>query len=366
MLASRSLLLLCTIAAGPLASGHAAYARSPPLWQPYRELPYRKVVAPANEATIVPQQYVEAEPGCGIPIEALTDTQLDQLRQGYGDPLTTIVSQYDPFLDEQLTYPQTMGCAPQGTLQLLPGDVLWHSYWAGAKEPRTSGTLFKETGNDHALLDVSIGGRTSVLRKAVRDERDLWRGWELQIEGAAILRLNLDEDWDFDATDFRFGVPFILARDRLLWKFAYYHLSSHVGDEFLIRNPGFTRINFSRDVLVLGASYLPLPAWRWYAETGWAFYDDEGSDPWEFQLGLDYAQPGLTGKRGTPFVALNGHLREEVRFGGNFALQAGWLWRGRTGQVLRTGLHYYNGKSSQYEFFDQFEQQIGFGLWQEY
>ena len=30
------------------------------------------------------------------------------------------------------------------------------------------------------------------------------------------------------------------------------------------------RINFSRDALVLGFSYYPLPAWRWYAEMGWA------------------------------------------------------------------------------------------------
>ena len=181
-----------------------------------------------------------------------------------------------------------------------------------------------------------------------------------------MLRLNLDQRWDFDATDFRFGVPFILARNQLQWKFAYYHLSSHVGDEFLVRNPGFRRINYSRDALVLGASYFPTTAWRWYAEAGWAFYDDEGADSWEMQFGFEFAEPGPTGKRGTPFIALNGHLREEVKFGGNLALQASWLWRGQTGQVLRTGFHYYNGKSSQFEFFDQFEQQVGFGLWQEY
>ena len=36
------------------------------------------------------------------------------------------------------------------------------------------------------------------------------------------------------------------------------------------------------------------------------------------------------------------------------------------GQVMRAGLHYYNGKSSQYQTFDDSEQQIGFGLWYDF
>ena len=33
---------------------------------------------------------------------------------------------------------------------------------------------------------------------------------------------------------------------------------------------------------------------------------------------------------------------------------------------MRAGLHYYNGKSSQYQTFDDSEQQIGFGLWYDF
>ena len=250
--------------------------------------------------------------------------------------------------------------------ELLPSDLIWHSFWASAKEPRTSGVAFNEFSDDLALLDVSLGGRTAIARNASRNQFGQWYGWELQIEGAALLRLNLDQNWDFDSADFRFGIPLILARNQVHWKIAYYHLSSHVGDEFLVRNPGFQRINFSRDVIVLGGDYFPVPQARLYGEVGYAFVTDGGSEPFEFQFGLDLAQPGPTGAAGTPFLALNGHLREEVDFGGNFVLQAGWLWRGQTGRVLRTGLHYYNGKSPQFEFFDSFEQQIGVGLWQEY
>ena len=340
-----------------------AYADDPPVWQPFRSLANRPAPGaqtgylqsfPAQNATTWPAvqaspSYVAA-PSLQCPAyEHCTDAS-----DGYYQPTVRWID------------PPTPLATPGSGVELLPSDVIWHSYWAGAKESRTSGIAFEEFSNDVSLLDVSLGGRTAILRNATRNQHGLWRGWELQIEGAAQLRLNLDQDWDFDSADFRFGVPLILARDHLQYKLAYYHLSSHVGDEFLVRNPGFTRINFSRDVLVAGASYFPMPAVRLYGEAGYAFYEAEGSDQWEFQFGLDVARPGPTGPRGTPFLALNGHLREEVGYGGNFALQTGWLWRGNNGRVLRTGLHYYNGKSPQYEFFDNFEQQLGLGLWQEY
>ncbi len=192
-------------------------------------------------------------------------------------------------------------------------------------------------------------------------------GAELQIEGAGIPRLNLDHNWDVDATDFRFGLPLVYGRERWQAKFSYYHLSSHMGDEFAIRENALAdRINFSRDTLVAGLSLYPLPAWRWYAEAGWAFHYDGGSEPWELQFGVDVAEPGPTGPTGTPFIAINGHLREEHNFGGNVVAQAGWLWRGPQQKVFRVGAHYFNGKSAQFEFFDRFEHQIGGGVWYDF
>ena len=354
-------LWLGSILAAVLSPPLPSCAAGPPVWQPYRE-----AFDPPALPVAVPAQYVVAEPMEGLPVDALTDADLNAMGAVCCEPYAGVDPHYDPIIGLPVTSSEVVLTNTSGEIELLPSGVIWQSYWAGAKEPRISGTVFREFGDRLSLLDVTLGGRTAVLRDAARDCQGLWYGWELQLEGAANLRLNLNRNWDFDAVDFRFGVPFILARNRVHYKIAYYHLSSHVGDEFLVRNPMFTRINFSRDVLVFGGSYYPWPGVRTYAEAGWAFYDDEGSDPWEFQFGIDLAQPGPTGTRGTPFAAFNGHLREEVRFGGNFVVHAGWLWRGHTGRVLRAGLHYYNGKSSQFEFFDQFEQQLGLGLWHDY
>ncbi|MEN0111298.1 MAG: DUF1207 domain-containing protein, partial [Planctomycetota bacterium] len=143
-------------------------------------------------------------------------------------------------------------------------------------------------------------------------------------------------------------------------------LSSHLGDEFIARTGTNSRINYVRDALLAGVSYQLNPYWRVYGETAFAFFTAGGAQPWEFQFGAEYSRPGPTGFAGTPFFATNAHLREELDFGGDWTLQAGWLWRGDTGTALRLGLHYMNGKSTQYQFFTANEEQVGVGLWYDF
>jgi hypothetical protein len=168
------------------------------------------------------------------------------------------------------------------------------------------------------------------------------------------------------AVDFRGGVPLTYGWDRQQLKFAYYHMSSHLGDEFLLNDPDFDRVNWSRDALVLGYSIYATETLRLYAEAGWAFYTDV-TEPWEFQFGLDWAPTRPTGLRGAPFLAINGHLRQEVNFGGNLTVQTGWSWLSeRNRRIFRLGLHYYNGESSQYSFYDEFESLLGIGIWYDF
>ena len=250
--------------------------------------------------------------------------------------------------------------------QFLPDGLIYRSYQAGVREPRLAIVGFRERdGRD--LWDGTLGGRVGLLRYGTCDE--LYpQGWQLDVEAAAIVRLTLDEIRDFETADYRVGVPLTYGIENWQFKFAVYHLSSHLGDEFAIANPGSLddRINYVRDALVIGASYYPHPVMRLYSEAAYAVNVDGGAAPWEFQLGSELSRPGPTGPHGTPFLAVNAHLREEHDFGGDLSTQAGWLWRSNEGQVMRAGLHYYNGKSSQYQTFDDSEQQIGFGLWYDY
>ncbi len=247
--------------------------------------------------------------------------------------------------------------------QLLPDGLIYRSYLAGVKEPRISGVW----GSEHGWFqDVTLGGRVGILRYGNTDNMRP-QGWQLDMEGAAFPRINLKQKWDLDSADFRFGVPLTYGIGRYQMKIEIYHLSSHVGDEYLVRNPGYQRINFSRDVIVWGHSYYPIDSVRVYGEVGWAYETDGGSKPWEFQFGLDYSPAWDSGTRGAPFAAINAHLRQEVNYGGEFVVQAGWQWRGtHTRHLLRTGLQYFNGQDSQYQFFRNSQQYAGIGLWYDY
>jgi hypothetical protein len=249
-------------------------------------------------------------------------------------------------------------------LHLMPQGLIYRSYMAGAKESRFR-SIWHEGNGGHDIWDISLGGNVGLLRFGTRgDTRP--EGMQLGIEGAGLTRLDRDEEHDVAATDYRFGIPLTWGDSIYQTKLAYYHLSSHVGDEFIIKNPTFNRVNYSRDVLVWGHSLYPSDKFRVYGEIGYAFYNDV-SKPWELQFGVDYGPNGRTGARGAPFAAFNGHLREEVDFGGNFVCQTGWAWRRSAASgMFRTGVEYYNGKEDQFSHFNQSVEKIGLGLWYDY
>jgi hypothetical protein len=255
--------------------------------------------------------------------------------------------------------------APQWCgLQLLPVGLIYPAQLANPKESRFS-THFINEQDEGWLMDATLGTRVGILRCGTCDGPRP-QGFQVDAEGSSQIRIDLPDDRDLRSADFRAGVAFTFGTLRTQSKLSYYHLSSHLADEFLLKNPDFTRVNYVRDVLVIGQCVYLTERLRVYGEAGWAFYTDV-SKPWEFQFGADYAPAAPTGPGGAPFFAINGSLREEVNFGGGLTVQAGWAWQGdEHGRLTRVGMHYYNGESPQYSFFDVHEQQIGLGVWYDF
>lgn len=249
--------------------------------------------------------------------------------------------------------------------QMFPLGTIYRPYLAGVRESRMASAWNYERRWGW-MWDIALGGRAGMLRYGNQDSLRP-EGFQIDIEGAAFPRLDLERDLDLVASDFRFGIPLTYGRGRYQTKLAYYHLSSHLGDEWMLRTAGWTRINYTRNALVWGHAYFLTDDLRLYAEAAWAFDTDGGAEPWEFQFGVDYSplEP-VASLRGSPFVGLNAHLREEVDFGGNFVVQVGWQWRGPTGGLFRMGMQYFAGKSEQYEFFRQYEDKVGLGLWYDF
>lgn len=321
-----------------------------------------------------------SNPGLIVPLDQINSNMLRRSPVVSGMPVSeTIVS------GPMLSGPTAFGTMVPGSLrvlptsepmvvvgeeawhwQILPSGLLWHSYLAGPKEPRISSTFFR-VRHEQDYWDATVGGRVSLLRYGSSDPRSP-EGVEVQLEGAAFPRLTLDYERDLVASDYRFGFPLVYRRGSIETKFAYYHISAHLGDEYLITHPGAMakRINYSRDALTLALGYYPWRDLRLYAEVGYAVVCDGGSRPWEFQFGADYSPVRPTSIWGAPFLAINGHLHQELNYGGGLTCQAGVQWRGQTGRLLRAGFQYFNGMSEQYQFYRQFEQQLGGGIWYDF
>lgn len=248
------------------------------------------------------------------------------------------------------------------TISLLPSGLLYTSYAAAERDPRLSTTwLWDQDGN--SFWDSALGGRGGLIRYGNTSISNP-EGFQLDVEGAAFVRLLPQQERDVGAVDFRAGMPLTYRQGQWQAKFGYYHISSHLGDEFLLKNPGFNRLNYVRDSFVAGVGYFPVPEVRVYFEVGWAvIFTAGGAKPWEIQTGFEYDDHQPTGLRGAPYFALNIHLREEVDWGGSLNMLAGWQWRGdASDHVFRMGLQFYNGKNAQYSFLQDNQQLIGFGV----
>lgn len=246
--------------------------------------------------------------------------------------------------------------------QILPTGLMYSPYLAGGREPRLGGQLVYER-HQGWLLDATLGGQAGVLRYGTGND-SCPQGWQLDIEGAAFPRL--DQDRDLVENDYRVGVPLTTRQGPWELKIGYNHYCSHIGDLYLLANPDFQRINYVHDSILWGVALHLSPDIRVYSEAGWAFRNDGGAEPWEFQFGAEFSPTVPTGIRGSPFFAVNGHLHQEDDFGGNMIVQTGWQWRGCTGHLLRIGVQYFNGMSDQAQFFNKFEESSGMGLWYDF
>jgi hypothetical protein len=250
------------------------------------------------------------------------------------------------------------------THQFLPAGLIYRSYLAGPRESRMRSYFFDKQGYGN-LWDITLGGRVGLWRYGTTNAY-FPEGWQIDLEGAATPRLDFEHDMNLVSADFRAGLPITYGVGPWRTKLGYYHLSSHLGDEQLLAFPATPRYNYTRDALIFGQSYYILPTTRVYAETSWAFNSDI-ADPWEFQFGVEYAPALPTGPHGAPYAAINGLLREEVNYSGCVTVQAGWAWReGPSAHLLRVGFEYFNGMSDQGQFWNQFEQKIGAGIWYDF
>jgi hypothetical protein len=242
--------------------------------------------------------------------------------------------------------------------------LLYRSYLAGPKEPRISSAFLEES--DRGLIwDVTLGGHVGLWRYGTTDRVNP-EGFQVDMAGAAFVRLDPEANTDVEGADFYFSLLATFREGPWSAKAGYYHVSSHLGDEFMLRNPGYARRNYVRDSAIAGLSFDVTEALRLYAEAGYAVGNEGGALPWEFQYGVEFSSTD-TSAWGGPYAAANGHTREDEGWITGVNVVSGWQWRGaESDRRFRMGLQYYHGPVLQFSFVGQSETLVGGGLWFDY
>jgi len=275
------------------------------------------------------------------------------------------------------------------TWQMFPDGFIYPTYLAAVQN--RLGGVWNYDENLDWIWDITLGGRAPLLRYGNRSA--LYpEGWQLDLEGSVHLRLAMNIGMDMEANDFRAGFPLSYGTKTWQVRTGYYHVSTHVGDERVLRyinegnwnkeigDPAYAhkptyrtgeenhRLNYYREAWLLSYAYRPTPSTRLYVEVDYAFMMGELTKPWHFQFGAEYSpRYPARGAWGTPFAAVNARLMQEHNFDGNITAQGGWQWRGSRNELFRIGLQYFAGVSDQYSFLiHRREHKIGLGVWYDF
>lgn len=157
----------------------------------------------------------------------------------------------------------------------LPEDpVLFRPFVADPREVCYSvGWRFNDQALTKNVIDVSYGDNLAFYRWV-----NVWPYCgDLQIELEGCLWACFDpitESAPLINADYYVGVPITYATDYWQFRLRGYHISSHIGDEFLLNHPGFDRRNPSAEYLDFSVSHDLSENIRLYGVLGWVVQRD--------------------------------------------------------------------------------------------
>ena len=210
-------------------------------------------------------------------------------------------------------------------------------------------------------VGISLGDDFAIYRWL-----DLfWHGdLQIGIEAGIWSVFNMDPEPDIAGgtelvnTDFYVGIPLTYAAGKWSFRLRGYHISGHLGDEFLVNHPGFVRVNPSIEAVDFFTSYQLTDGVRLYVGPGAYVHSDPSfkSKPLYIEYGTEvrfFGSKFFTQKLfGTFFIALNWRNLEQLdynfdgtyRFGYEFSKMQG------IGRKFRFYAGYHHGYSLEGQF----------------
>jgi Protein of unknown function (DUF1207) len=253
---------------------------------------------------------------------------------------------------------------PEYELGFLPGGNLFEPLIADPRWPHFSVAYQNYLGDQELKNVASVTFGESIA--LYRNRAPFGGLWEVGFQAGVFSIFDLDgPSFDLINTDFAGGINASYRVKDFSTFFRIFHQSSHLGDEFLLRNP-INRLNLSFEGADLKLSYRFFDWLRLYAG-GTYLFDRDPSDlkPWVAQAGIELQSPWRFWGDSTRLIAAADlqHLQEHnwsteisVRSGLQFERPQNFM---RKIQLL---LEYYNGHSPNGQFFDRKIEYIGTGI----
>lgn len=293
------------------------------------------------------------------PEECLNDARREQIESMLRD--RELVSRIEWRMRDCEPLRLAEGQEPVRKTVVLPAGDLFRPLIADPRQPQTALHYQYSQGGeqDFNAGAVSLGEYLPFFEFALGPGNA-----DVGIEAGVFSLFNLDASSnDLVNTDFLIGLPLHYRDGAWSYLTGIYHYSSHLGDEFILGNPGVDRVNLSYELFRFVASR-DYDRLRVYGGGGYLFSTQPSLDPIALQGGAEYRIPGWF--RGLDLVsALDVQSAEELDWEPDFSVLAGLSQR-REERELRLMLEYFNGSSPNGQFFDQRLRYVGFGLFYEF
>jgi len=166
---------------------------------------------------------------------------------------------------------------------------------------------------------------------------------------------------DLINADYWIGFPLSYRKGPWAYVLRLYHQSSHLGDEFILGNPGVNRVNVSYE----GLEFLTSHEWdriRVYGGGGYLINSSTDLDPLTAHGGIEYQHPRAVGEFDL-IAAMDVRSSEEVDWAGSYSYQVGFEVRGLSRRRARLMLEHFRGRSPNGQFYNEQLRYTGVGLY---
>lgn len=271
-------------------------------------------------------------------------------------------------MDSPLNAPAEL--TPQTGMQIFPKDRLFEPLLGDPRWPHFGASYTSYQGETlKAVATVSFGETLSLYR----DDAPDWLGgqWEFVLQPGMFAIFDLDApSADLVNADYTIGGGFAWLNGPWSALLRVYHMSSHLGDEFILNN-GLTpaqRINLSYEQLQLLLSYQAADWLRVYGGAGVLMNTDPANlDNTTIQYGVELRAPWrFLEEWATPILAMDVKHLEYHDWDGDFSVRAGLEFAdprlGKQSSRMLVVIEYYTGRSPHGQFFNESIRYLGAGL----